>query len=379
LGLQHRDGKSRRKVQQVPPTNSTSPATVEAEADTTSVFDWRKYLPVHPAAELFPLMPPAELQALAEDILKNGLRARIVLWSEAVLDGRHRLDALALLGLLCVDKQGRLATNKLWNGLQWVTDDGPRELRFERIEGGGRVELPSSFDPYALALSYNAHRRHLTPEQKRELIAKLVKAKPDVSDRQLGKMAKASKNTVASVRTDLESPGQLDHVDKRTDAKGRKQPAKKSGSKPKAKLSASYERDRKACIALDQKVKDAEREVAQHKAAVSAKDAAPPPYWNDAALDQFDAHILELAYQTKEAKPQDFLKTAASTRDLYKLAVFLTELVALKKMTAAAIGESRLIPAGNGVSVDASTEAMKAKLAKLEPPTSETAAPPPVS
>ena len=29
-------------------TDSTSPAAVKAEADTTPVFDWRKHLEVHP-------------------------------------------------------------------------------------------------------------------------------------------------------------------------------------------------------------------------------------------------------------------------------------------------------------------------------------------
>jgi hypothetical protein len=38
---------------------------------------WRDVLKVHPAAELFPPMAPAELRALGEDIKKNGLRNRI--------------------------------------------------------------------------------------------------------------------------------------------------------------------------------------------------------------------------------------------------------------------------------------------------------------
>jgi hypothetical protein len=56
------------------------------------VFDWRRLLKVHPAAELFPLMAEAELDELAADIAKNGLRSPIVLWAadngECVLDGR---------------------------------------------------------------------------------------------------------------------------------------------------------------------------------------------------------------------------------------------------------------------------------------------------
>lgn len=90
------------------PKNGTPQTEVQ---DTKPPFDWRALLPVHPAAELFPLMSKSELKALAEDIRKNGLRTQVVTWSGAdddgvalhgpiLLDGRNRLDALALLGLL---------------------------------------------------------------------------------------------------------------------------------------------------------------------------------------------------------------------------------------------------------------------------------------
>jgi hypothetical protein len=39
---------------------------------------WRDVLPIHPAAELFPLMSEAELRELGEDIQANGLQAPIV-------------------------------------------------------------------------------------------------------------------------------------------------------------------------------------------------------------------------------------------------------------------------------------------------------------
>src|SRR5262245_56902848 len=66
---------------------------------------WRDLLPVHPAAELFPLMSPDELRALGQDIKKNGLHIAITVWKEQkhfppkLLDGRNRLDALQTIGL----------------------------------------------------------------------------------------------------------------------------------------------------------------------------------------------------------------------------------------------------------------------------------------
>jgi hypothetical protein len=47
------------------------------ETKTTS---WRDLIKVHPAAELFPLMAPEELKALAEDIKANGLKTYVETW-----------------------------------------------------------------------------------------------------------------------------------------------------------------------------------------------------------------------------------------------------------------------------------------------------------
>ena len=64
----------------------------------TKPFDWRVHLKVHPAADLFPLMSEAELQALADDLKRTGkLQHSIVLTEDGrLLDGRNRLDALAV-------------------------------------------------------------------------------------------------------------------------------------------------------------------------------------------------------------------------------------------------------------------------------------------
>jgi hypothetical protein len=75
--------------------------------------------------------------------------------------------------------------------------------------------------------SLNVNRRHLTPEQKRDIIAALLKADPTKSDRAIAKVAKADNKTVASVRAEKERREEIPHVKSRADTKGRKQPAKK--------------------------------------------------------------------------------------------------------------------------------------------------------
>lgn len=55
---------------------------------------------VHPAADLFPMLPDAELQALADDIAKHGLDHPIVLTSDGtLLDGRNRKAACEMAGV----------------------------------------------------------------------------------------------------------------------------------------------------------------------------------------------------------------------------------------------------------------------------------------
>ena len=197
---------------------------------------WRDVLPVHPAADLFPIMSEAELQELAKDIKKNGLKLPIILWSPTrcetpddlatvkdhpqLLDGRNRLDALAS------------------NGVRLITDNGKFNWPALRADTVGGLIHISDEDPYNVALSVNIYRRHLTAEQKRDLIAKVLKAKPELSDRAIAKQVKADGKTVAKVRTE-QANADIPHKTERTEASGRKargrkpKPAQKPKPKPK--------------------------------------------------------------------------------------------------------------------------------------------------
>jgi hypothetical protein len=186
------------------PTKSNNPPT--------SPSSWRDVLPIHPAAELFPRMTPDELRALGEDILKNKLTTRPMLWRAnpnaplQLLDGISRLDAIEMVtgkpALALMAEDGLLASDKF-------------------------LVLDRSEDPFAYVVSANLHRRHLTAEQKRELIARLIKATPEKSDRQIAETVKASPTTVGTVRAETETKGDVSKLDTRRDSKGRKQPAKK--------------------------------------------------------------------------------------------------------------------------------------------------------
>ena len=128
-----------------------------------------------------------------------------------VLDGISRLDAMELAGLPLVSDEGELTGarfDQLWEKDRVCSTASGRQIK------------PGT-DPYAYVISANIRRRHLTAEQKRELIAKLIKSTPEKSDRAIAKTAKVDHKTVGAVRGNLEARGEVPHVATRKDAKGR--------------------------------------------------------------------------------------------------------------------------------------------------------------
>jgi hypothetical protein len=184
------------------------------DAARNSISSWRQILRVHPAAELFPLLGKDDLHALAQDIKAHGLRQAVSIIEDehgkpVLLDGRNRLDALELLG-------------------EDISIQNP--LIFD---------LPPSKidDVFAFVISANVHRRHLTGEQKREPIGKLLEDNPEKSNLQIAKAVKADDKTVAAVRKEKERRSEIPTVRIRTDTKGRKQSVAAASKKASNRLS----------------------------------------------------------------------------------------------------------------------------------------------
>jgi hypothetical protein len=92
-----------------------------------------------------------------------------------LLDGRNRLDALETIGLPVINANGRL---------------NPISVGYQNIE--------DKVDPYGYVKSGNIHHRHLTNEQRRELIVEPLKAGPTKSNRQIAAVTKADHKTVVA-------------------------------------------------------------------------------------------------------------------------------------------------------------------------------------
>jgi ParB-like chromosome segregation protein Spo0J len=204
-------------------------------------------LKFHPLADIFPLMEGKDFDDLVADIKANGLREPIRLYENQIIDGRNRYRALQRLG---DPKHSRyLPKNFRYLNLDCNSDDGAR----------------------AYVISANIHRRHLSAEQKRDLLVELVKASPEKSDRQLAKEAGTTHPTIAKARKQAEATGKAFPVEKRVggdgrvrkqpqprprlseavcdlmlgpdpeaDGKASKQPTKKAAAKKKAKKQTRY-------------------------------------------------------------------------------------------------------------------------------------------
>src|SRR5215813_14483298 len=136
---------------------------------------WREVYKVHPAADVFPMLPEDELRKLGEDIKENGLREQVVLYAAkhsdneyVVLDGRNRLDAMELVGMSVIENQ--IARN---------SPGGKPEAGEWAFKHEIARSMIDDIDPYTYVISRNIHRRHLTKEQQADLIVKVMKAGDD--------------------------------------------------------------------------------------------------------------------------------------------------------------------------------------------------------
>jgi ParB-like chromosome segregation protein Spo0J len=114
---------------------------------------WRDKYKVHPAADVFPMLPDEELDALAEDIKAHGIRVPIGFFTK-------------------FDGNGKVIEN-------WLIDGRNRLAAAERA-GIDPSDIPEAqvhcSDPVSWIISLNIRRRHLTKQQQADLIVAAIKA-----------------------------------------------------------------------------------------------------------------------------------------------------------------------------------------------------------
>lgn len=144
--------------------------------------------------QVMPRLSAEEFAELEASILESGVQVPISVSADGlIIDGHHRDEIARKHSLHC-----------------------PRVV----VEGDeGKLR--------SLAFSLNLHRRHLSREQKRQVIAESLKADPSLPDYQHAKRTGASPTTVGTIRHRLEESGDVSKLETRKDSLGRSQPAAK--------------------------------------------------------------------------------------------------------------------------------------------------------
>jgi hypothetical protein len=147
-----------------------------------------------PRYEALLTLPPLsreEYEGLYQSIAVNGVLNAILVDCDGprrrIIDGNHRKGIADELGYECP----------------------------EAVHEGDEEELRT------LARALNLARRHLSTEQKRQIVADQLRETPDRTNRVLAKMLGVSHPTVASVRAEMEAVGKLFQQGRRTGIDGK--------------------------------------------------------------------------------------------------------------------------------------------------------------
>jgi site-specific DNA-methyltransferase (adenine-specific) len=148
------------------------------------------------ALQVLPALTEAEYGALRESIREHGVLVPLVYDERGdLLDGHHRLKACGELGI----------TNF------------PSEI----------IPCADDAERRTLARSLNCQRRHLTQEQRRDLIAAQLRETPHFADNRIAVALGVDSKTVAAVRSGLEGTSEIPKLTEREGGDGKTRPARR--------------------------------------------------------------------------------------------------------------------------------------------------------
>lgn len=147
--------------------------------------------------QLFPDLSAEDYAALKRDIRERGVLVAVEYDDQGnILDGHHRVRA--------------------WTELAY---EGAELEPYPRVIREGMTDA----EKRAHVRRLNILRRHLTQEQKRDLIRDQVRETPERSNRQVATSLGVSHPTVATVRSEMEHVGDVERFTTSTDTLGRRQ------------------------------------------------------------------------------------------------------------------------------------------------------------
>jgi N6-adenosine-specific RNA methylase IME4/ParB-like chromosome segregation protein Spo0J len=147
--------------------------------------------------QLLPRLSPEEFAALEASIIQHGVLVPVEYDEDGnIIDGHHRVEICESLGLV----------------------DWPRFVRKGLSEA----------DKRQLSRELNVSRRHLTSEQKRQVIADQLRETPSISARAIAARLGVHHSTVQAVRDKLVDGGEISHHDEVEGRDGVRQPARRT-------------------------------------------------------------------------------------------------------------------------------------------------------
>lgn len=159
------------------------------------------------AYQVLPDLDPDDYNALRADIEAHGIRVPVDVDEHGdILDGHHRSLIAHSLGITC--------PQRVLPGL-------------------------TEAEKVAHALAVNVHRRTLSREQKRDLLAASIKAEPAASDAEHARRTGTSDKTAAAVRRDLEAGSEIPSLSERRGKDGKAYPASQPSRPQTSPASAS--------------------------------------------------------------------------------------------------------------------------------------------
>jgi hypothetical protein len=229
-------------------------------------------LPFHEIANLFPLLEGADFEALKKDIQAHGVREPVWTYQGKIIDGRNRARACAELGIEPPTRE--------WDGNGSLAD---------------------------FVLSLNLHRRHLSPEQKRAIVAAMLKEAPERSNRQVAEQAKVDHKTVGAARRRLEASGEIPQTEKARGKDGRKRPVRRPAPQPlpggRPAAEADEAEDFEAKVAVMFRFESVE-EMRQAQAVAMAGEADPARF-GDLVQQMDTTHNIAGAFEELERRRRE--------------------------------------------------------------------------
>jgi hypothetical protein len=229
-------------------------------------------LPFDERAASLPPMPADVFDELVGDMVRRGFRKQfpIITHNGKIIEGVNRARACVKAGV---------------------------EPVYQQFDGKDE-------DVERFIIQANLCRRHLKPEQRRDLLKKLLRMNPEQSDRAIATMAKVSPTTVGSVRRELGSNVQVGHKD-RIEKSGRRACGRRPGSsKPKSSsditlTTAEYKVEDSPAVELFMDAPDGQQ--MQKRRWQFLKNAAAVLAYGQVYDGPVDDHVIKVATACRDA------------------------------------------------------------------------------